>query len=303
MFEELFSERGLSLDRLRVIVELEDAGSIAQAVPGDAVRQSQYSRQLRELSEFFGCDLVERRGKTLKLTPAGTMLADLARQQFRALTDFRATCRSERVTFTVVAGDSLIQWLVIPRLGDITARLPQVRFLTRNVRTNEAIRLLADCRADFGLVRRNAVIAGLKCQSLGALSYIAAVPRHLVKAKQAPTLRETFASLPIAMQTTEGQFSTQLVKIAETMKIALRPALSCESFPQVLAAVRSGRFAAVIPEIAMAELADGFAYEVTDSALKPLDRDIVVAWNPRSIKIRPQAAEVLARIQATLRFR
>jgi DNA-binding transcriptional LysR family regulator len=52
MFENLFSERGLSLDRLKVLIEVRDAGSIAQAAPGDPVRQSQYSRQLRELSEF-----------------------------------------------------------------------------------------------------------------------------------------------------------------------------------------------------------------------------------------------------------
>ncbi len=57
MFESLFSERGLSLDRLKVLIEVRDAGSIAQAAPGDPVRQSQYSRQLRELSEFFGCEV------------------------------------------------------------------------------------------------------------------------------------------------------------------------------------------------------------------------------------------------------
>ena len=79
MFEKLFSERGLSLDRLRVLVEIHDAGSIAQAAPGDLVRQSQYSRQLRELSEFFGCEVAQRRGKLLKLTGRGARLAELAR--------------------------------------------------------------------------------------------------------------------------------------------------------------------------------------------------------------------------------
>jgi len=35
MFDSLFSERGLSLDRLKVLIEVRDAGSIAQAAPGD----------------------------------------------------------------------------------------------------------------------------------------------------------------------------------------------------------------------------------------------------------------------------
>src|SRR5689334_689413 len=60
MFENLFSDRGLSIDRLRVLVEVHDAGGIAQAAPGDPVRQSQYSRQLRELSEFFGVEVARR---------------------------------------------------------------------------------------------------------------------------------------------------------------------------------------------------------------------------------------------------
>jgi hypothetical protein len=36
-------ERGLSPDRLKVLIEVRNAGSIAQAAPGDPVRQSQYA--------------------------------------------------------------------------------------------------------------------------------------------------------------------------------------------------------------------------------------------------------------------
>ena len=105
MFESLFSERGLSLDRLKVLIEVRDAGSIAQAAPGDSVRQSQYSRQLRELSEFFGCEVAQRRGKTLKLTAPGERLAELAREHLRSLEDFRLECRQQRVVFTIGAGE------------------------------------------------------------------------------------------------------------------------------------------------------------------------------------------------------
>src|ERR1051326_870643 len=105
MFESLFSERGLSLDRLKVLIEVRDAGSIAQAAPGDLVRQSQYSRQLRELSEFFGSEVAQRRGKILKLTEQGERLAELARDHLRSLEDFRSECRETSVAFTIGAGD------------------------------------------------------------------------------------------------------------------------------------------------------------------------------------------------------
>jgi DNA-binding transcriptional LysR family regulator len=108
MFEKLFSERGLSLDRIRVLLEVHDAGSIAQAAPGDPIRQSQYSRQLRELSEFFGCEVAQRQGKLLKLTEQGRKLADLARNQLRSLEDFRTECRSECPDYTIASGDSVL---------------------------------------------------------------------------------------------------------------------------------------------------------------------------------------------------
>jgi len=74
------------------------------------VRQSQYGRRLRELSEFFGCEIAERRGKILKLTPQGERLAELAGEHLRSLEDFRSECKQQSVAFTIGADDSLIQW-------------------------------------------------------------------------------------------------------------------------------------------------------------------------------------------------
>lgn len=51
MFEHLFAERGLSLDRLKTLIEVAKAGSIAAAARGDSARQSLYSRQIKELIE------------------------------------------------------------------------------------------------------------------------------------------------------------------------------------------------------------------------------------------------------------
>ena len=60
MFENLFSEHGLSLERLRTLQLVSEAGSIAAAARGDTTRQSQYSRQLKELEQFFGTTLTRR---------------------------------------------------------------------------------------------------------------------------------------------------------------------------------------------------------------------------------------------------
>ncbi len=300
MFDSLFSERGLSLDRLKVLIEVRDAGSIAQAAPGDPVRQSQYSRQLRELSEFFGCEVAQRRGKLLKLTEQGERLAELAREQLRSLDDFRFECKQQSVAFTIGAGDSLIQWLVIPRLGKIIDEFPRTHFATTNLRTNEIVQQLTDCRLDFGIIRKNAMAPGLKSVSLGVVSYVALVPESLARTKKRLSLRQAIAELPLATQTTDGQFTSGLRAIAKALDVSLTPALACQSFPQTMAALRSGRFWAVVPELAARDLPSGTAQRLPDALLAQLDREAMLAWNPRLVRVRPNAAKIAARLQQSL---
>lgn len=303
MFEQLFAERGLSFDRLRVLLEVHDAGSIAQAAPGDPIRQSQYSRQLRELAEFFGCEVTQRRGKILKLNPRGVQLADLAREHLRALDDFRAGCRAEVVDYSIAAGDSVIQWLIIPRLGALRGTTPPVHFATTNLRTNDIVAQLNEGRIDFGVMRRDALPAGLKSAALGTLTYSVIVPRPLAPGKSAPALREVFAALPLAAQKADGQFTQRLREIARDLGSEFRPALACESFPQALAAVRAGQFAAIVPTLAVAELPAAGFHRLEAPELTKLQRELVLAWNPRAARVRPAAAKLAEKLASALRIR
>ena len=301
MFEKLFSERGLSLDRLRALVEIHDAGSIAQAAPGDLIRQSQFSRQLRELSEFFGCEVAQRRGKLLKLTERGARLAELARTHLRSLQDFKAECASEHIDYTITAGDSVIHWLVIPRLGALMGKIPGIRFATANVRTNEIVQQLADGRADFGIVHKDAVPAGLRTAPLGVMEFIAAVPHALcANSKKPPQLKDVLGRLPVAAQTTDGQFSQRLRDIAALLGLELSPALACQSFPQTLVAVRSGRFAAILPRIALQDFDQGKILRVKDPHLHALNRPLALVWNPRAARVRPQFPKIVEHLKAAL---
>ncbi|WP_414663457.1 LysR family transcriptional regulator [Horticoccus sp. 23ND18S-11] len=300
MFESLFAERGLSLDRLKILIEVHDAGSIAQAAPGDPHRQSQYSRQLRELSEFFGCEVAHRRGKILKLTVRGAKLAEMAREHLRSLDDFRAECRGDSVAFTIGAGDSLIQWLVIPQLGRLVESFPGTRFETTNLRTREIVQQLTDGRLDFGIIRKSALAPGLKSVSIGIVRYVALVPDCLVRGRKAPTLREVLGELPLATQTTDGQFTSGLRELAKTFGVTLAPALACQSFPQTMAAVRSGRFCAIVPELAVRDLPAKSVQRITGEPLRLLAREAMLAWNPRLVRVRPHASKLAGALQEAL---
>src|SRR5512141_3216326 len=113
MFERLFAESGLSLDRLRALLEVGPAGSIAKAANGDAVRQSQYSRQIKELEDFFQTRLIERQGKGTRLTANGKELARISRFFMLGLSNFQRGCLAEEQTFRVGASATfIVQWLL-----------------------------------------------------------------------------------------------------------------------------------------------------------------------------------------------
>ena len=71
MFENLFAQSGLSLERLKTFREIVAAGGITAAVGNDSNRQSQFSRQLKELERYFGVELLKRGRGPAELTDAG----------------------------------------------------------------------------------------------------------------------------------------------------------------------------------------------------------------------------------------
>src|SRR5688572_3052813 len=97
MYEKLFTHVGLSLDRLRSFSEIVAAGGISAAAGKDPNRQSQLSRQLKELERYFGVELLVRGRGRLKLTPAGSELHRIVGQAFGALEKFSQSCANQPV--------------------------------------------------------------------------------------------------------------------------------------------------------------------------------------------------------------
>jgi len=137
---------------------------------------------------------------------------------------------------------------------------------------------------------------------LGRLDYCAVAPASLVKGKKRPSLREILTHCPVAVQTTDGQFSRRLREIAVSSEYAFRPALSCQSFPQTVSAVRSGYFAPILPKLALTELPAKSYVLAEGGVLNQLQRDLVLAWNPRIARVRPGAMRLLEQMPKLFRL-
>ena len=291
MFETLFERRGLSLDRLRAFVAVADAGGIARAAPRDPVRQSQLSRQISELEEYFGHALIRRAGRSVELTELGQRLAGVVRSTFGGLLDVAREGDASPIQFTVGGGDSLMHWWVIPRLGRALGRVPRASVSLVALSTPDVVTRLEDGRLDFGLVRGRPASSVLSMRPLGKLAYALFVPRKLRGPR--PATLETARSLPIALQHGEPDQGER------TLRVGLgghpRSILECETFPQVCRAVQTGGYVGLLPTIARDDLHDCDELRVP-GALR-MSASVHLAWHPRTEKTRAygrQLAEALA---------
>jgi len=274
----------------------DDGGSVA-AAGDDPARQSQFSRQLKELEDFFEVELTRRQGKVLLLTDAGRELAQIARESIGRLHDFQARSAAQPVSFSIGAGDSLLQWLVLPRLAALQTK---VNLGVQNLRTVGITNRLHDLNLDFGLVRREAVAPPLASAPLGKMGYALFCPRS--RFDKAPDVRRVFETLPLAMQSSDGVFTRQFHDWVEKNGVKVSVKIECDAFPQASRAVQSGECAAILPKIACVDLpADAF-WELDVPFLNKKPRQMCLAWNPRTIRLRIEAQELATRLAAALSF-
>lgn len=294
MFAELLSEGGLSLERLRSFCLVAQAGGVTKAAKGDGAKQSLFSRQIKELEEFFGAELMRRKGRGIELTAAGGRLNVVARECFTALLDFKSGCQGLPVEVVIGAGESVLDWVLLPRLGEVRARLPNMRLKFLNLATSEVVRRLAEGVIDFGVVRKDAVARPLRCAPLGVIGYSLFVPAGLGAAGAGARALE---GLPLATLEGEGSFRRELAAMARKNRVALKIEAECASFPLVARAVATGCMAGILPSVAAVDVARLGAREVKLGVLGGLRREMCLAWSPRGLRIRPaleKASEVLA---------
>ena len=125
--DELVLPPGISLDRLATFCRVATAGSVTMAAGGNPTRQSQFSRQIKELEAFFQTKLIERKGGGVALTAVGERLHEMAEAQILSLKRFREEQAVEPDKLCVLAPDFLINWLILPQLAKLRQIFPEAR--------------------------------------------------------------------------------------------------------------------------------------------------------------------------------
>lgn len=293
--DRLFTISGLSLDRMRSFLAVAEAGNIAKAAKGDLNRQSQFSRQLKELEAFFGVAFTRRVGRRIEMTEEGIRLADLIRRQFSELDDFREAMAGRPVSVRLGAAASVLEWIVLPKLSQCRDALGPVIIDLEQMRSVEIARAVADGRLDFGVIREDAVPQGMKRLKLGKIGYALFAPKSAWKSPGG--IAGVFEKHSFAELLPGGQFHERYRTLLDDKGWTPRVVARAGSFLLLARMIREEGVAAVLPQAAASE------FDSNKVQSQPLpwnyERGLALIANPRSIDragIRPGSVKALASV-------
>lgn len=294
-FDRLFALSGLSLDRMRSFLMVAEAGNLANAAKGDVTRQSQFSRQIKELESYFGVALTRRVGRRIEITAEGQQLAGLIRRHFGELDDFREVMNGRPVCVCIGTQGSLIDWLLVPKLAACRDALGGALIELEQLRSEDIVRGVADGRLDFGIVREDAVAPEMKRWPLGRIGYALFAPKSVWKV--GVTVAGVLRTAPVGELLPGGQYSSRWREWLAEEKIKPQLAVRMPSFVHLARMTRESGVASVLPEIAKVD------FDEKKIVGKPMpwthDRQIALIANSRSLDrsgLRPGAVEKLAAV-------
>jgi|GEM_PF-1427827 len=297
---------GLSLDRLRNFLAFAEAGSIAKVAPDSLTRQALISRQIGELEQYFATELTVRRGKKLALSEAGERLRVIASAQFDDLSEFQKMQKGQRRTFSIGAGASILEWLVVPCVAGIRNVLSDAALRLSSQRSSELVESIRDGQLDFAIVREDAISEELRLKSSLSLrmrvAFSLCASRKLLGSKPKSTLADpaVWRSLPFAANSGGGQLDATFRAAMTTAVGDFHPVVECDSMLQVRELIVQGVCVGLLPSFGTHGLSEQDVVICEFAPMKDYGRSLVLHWNNRQMRRRGIEESVIKRIAKAL---
>jgi len=146
----------INLHHLRLFAAVVQQGGFTRAAAKLNLSQPAISKSLNELERQLGVNLLDRTGRSIRLTTAGRTLHARARELFGvesvAEQELRELRGLKRGSLRIAASTTIATYMLPPYLGRFHLRHPNVRIQTTSANTRSVLRMLLEFRVDVALV-------------------------------------------------------------------------------------------------------------------------------------------------------
>lgn len=293
----------LNVNRLRMLREVANRGTIAAAAQALYMTASAVSQQMAVLEREAGAQLLERHGRGVRLTEIGAglvgntevILADIE----RAEADIAAASRGVVGRVRVSAFPTAARALLVPALADLQARSPNLRVSMVDLEPEESIPALKNRDLDVVVAYEWGLLPhltdrGIERQELLTEPVYLAVPVDHRLAGRGPIRLADLSEEEWIV----GRDSTSMLDlvVAATRRLGYEPRTDFHSmdFQVILSAVGAGLGVALVPPLAL--IGSYPNVHVTRVSDLEIDRTIWAAIRTGS-KGTPGIAAVLAALR------
>jgi LysR family cyn operon transcriptional activator len=247
MLGELLKRKGVSIERLISLCEIHDAGGIMAAAKNDPSRQSQLSRQVKELESSLEIQLMDRTSSPSRLSREGETLVGMVRRFLTDLDRVVGGLSDQKIPLRIAANESLVLWYLMPTLAELgLCEKRNIQFF--NMRSQESSRALSEGRVDLAVSHSLTASPSIEARELAGYG-LRLVGVEGTKLRRWGELEKQ----PLAVLNGNGKTRQAVDRLVEAHPEGPFIALECSSYIQLLVACETMGVIAVVPEIALVQ--------------------------------------------------
>jgi LysR family cyn operon transcriptional activator len=251
-------DRNLVFPRaLRYFLAVAEYGSFTRAAEMLYVSQPTLSQQIKQLEQSLGVDLLDRSGRSVRLTDAGEVYLRHAR---RALGELDAGTRAINDVKDLRRGSLRVGWtpitdyLACSLLAAFNRQYPGIVLSTFEMPQTAIELAVAEDRIDVGIVFSGSRFAESPSSEIEAkvlfqeALVLAVGAAHARAAEQAPIGAQELAQEPLVLLNANFALRRHIDRHCQEHGIALRIAMETDSLSVIIEMVQGGSLATVLPE-------------------------------------------------------
>ncbi|MER8184661.1 LysR family transcriptional regulator [Kitasatospora sp. NPDC094015] len=258
----------LDLRRLILLRDLAEHGTVTAVAELHQVTSSAVSQQLKQLETETGVRLLDRDGRSVRLTAAGRALAADTEPVLTALERARARLGAlagrPAGPFRLACFTSALAPLAAPLCGALERDHPDLRVQITEAEPETSLPLLRHRRADLALVYRYTNLAtpdpsGAETRALLDDPLYAVLPADHPAAGAGPVALADLAGTPWVAAAEGTACREAVLQACRAVGFTPRVRHTCTDFTAMLALAAAGRLTALVPRLALAALPPGLA--------------------------------------------